>query len=78
MEQRKKVYTPPAAELICLAPSESLAAWDWGFGTNSWKNSWTEGAFTKGVVSAVGIINGVEGETLPSIWDTDDGFVIKK
>lgn len=76
MEKRKKAYTPPAAEMICLAPSESLAAWDWGFG-DSWKGTWYAGAFRKNdAVSAVGIING--GQDSPSgVW-TEDGFVIKK
>lgn len=38
----KKTYTAPAAQLICLAPHESIATPGWFDGGDSW---WTKGFF---------------------------------
>ena len=71
---KKKVYTAPAAEVILLAPAETLASWDWSF-NSVWKSGY-EGLSETNIFSAVGIINGGAGLN-ESIW-AEDGFVIKK
>ena len=70
----RKVYTAPAAEVVLLAPVETLAAFDWNF-DNVWKNGYVSGT---DVFSAVGIINGGAGLDGDSGFWEEDGFVIKK
>ena len=56
----KKVYIAPAAEVVLLAPTEALAAWDWSF-ENVWKAGYDLGDPEKNIASSVGIINGGAG-----------------
>ena len=39
MSDTRKEYVPPEAEVILLAPSEKLSAWDWSFDSHDWKAS---------------------------------------
>lgn len=73
MKNAKKEYVPPAAEVILLAPSETLAAWDWDFG-NVWKSAGYHPPGTD-TASAV-VITGAFGSG--ENWDEGDGFVIKR
>ena len=71
----RKVYTAPTAEVVLLAPAETLAAWDWSF-NSVWKSGYVQGSGN--VYSAVGIINGGAGLDGDSGLWPEDGFVIKK
>ena len=71
--KNRKVYTAPSAELLLLAPAETLAAnSQWGYG--SWNGLWkNQGTFSQGKASGVGIVNGGLNE---STW-ADDGYTLK-
>ena len=69
---KKKEYVPPVADMILLAPCETLAdTSDWGFG-NAWREEW--GRFDIGTVAS-GIAFG--GSDFDDMIE-DDGFFIKK
>ena len=72
MKQRKE-YVPPAAEVLLLAPSEKLAAWDWGFDT-LWKREAGYHPGAEGLASAI-VVTGQFGT---EDYTEDSGFFIKK
>ena len=73
---KKRVYAAPVAELILMAPCESIAAWDWNFG-NVWKSAGYHppGTDTASAVVITGTFGpfGIGDEQNPY----GDGFVIK-
>ena len=68
--KNRKVYTAPSAELLLLAPAETLAAnSQWGY--NNWSGLWkNQGTFSQGNASGVGIV-------VSSEWEEDDGYTLK-
>ena len=65
MNDTRKEYIPPEAEIIILAPDENLALWDWEFCDYNWNT-----AGVNKTASAV-VVNG--GLT----W-AEDGFVLPR
>jgi len=71
MNYARNKYVPPKVEIICLAPCEAVAAWDWKFGS-----TWTgEKYFNVPSTLASGIAMG--GGFNSEDFLAEDGFVIK-
>ena len=67
MEDTRKEYVPPTAEVILLAPDEKLAAWDLRFDTYDW--NWKTTGLQKSETASGIAVNGT------GLWK-EDGYTI--